>query len=896
MKRFFQKLIGKIKEINQQNEAMELPIKHRMFRVIGVIGTAVSLACWIETIFVSSSVFLMVILGILFAFMLLVLWLSFIRKLITVASVLFALFLNVFLFPMLFLFGGGLNSGAMLWFLLGYFFIFLMFDGWRFLVHIGITIIMNVCVYIFAMAHPDMVIEPESVRASYLDSLYSVIAVGVSIGLLLRIVIRMYQRQQKIANERAIELERSSRSRNNLYAGLSHEIRTPINTIMGLNELILRSNPSDEIVEYSNDIENASELLLSLVNDILDFSRIEMRQLDIIATEYKIKKLFTNLYDLIHIHANKKNLKLDFKVDPQMASTLFGDEKRIKQIALNLLSNAVKYTESGSVSLEVSGEKNPDGTYNLKMVVTDTGIGIKKEEIANIFESFQRVDERKNHHVEGNGLGLSIVKQLTDLMGGTIHVDSIYTKGSVFTVIIPQKIVEEVPVGVIGFGESKKSSYHYRQKFEAPDVRILIVDDNRINTLVTSRLLAATRMQIYTASSVKECLELTHRKAFHLILMDYIMPDMDGKEALYAIRAQDNGLCKETPIIALTATSKDEAEELQIANVFDGYLEKPISSDLLEQEILNLIPMDLVEYREVVSDYDNAEGNTAIVRKKKKVRITTDSACDLPSSVLQKHDIHVQNLYIRTEHGRYVDSVEIDTDNMSQYIAMRDVFADSCSVEEFEQFFADNLDEAEDVIHISLASNSGVTFSHAQSAAAGFDHVHVFDSGHVSCGEALLVLEAARLAGLGKPVEEILQLLQESRELVDSGFITPNAVQLSKKGFASKMTAVLTTIFHMHPMLRMKQKRVSVSGFFSGEDKRLWRKYVGFRLRKMSRIDNRLIILSFASCSSYLKSFILEEISNRISFENVIICKSSFSNAIFTGTETFGFAFYELDD
>jgi len=900
MERFIRKLKNRFHQLQNYVQWDSMSIHERMFHMLAIIGSIVSFICLIETVLVSDSFVLIATLTALFIIVMVSLWTSIFRKKIDFAATIVAVFINYLVFPALFLLQNGLFSGAPLWFLIGYYYIFMLFKGRKFWFLLLSSMGIDIVVYVIALELQEYFGNTMDLHSAYLDSLFSVLAVGIAIGTILRLIMGLYDKEQQISRARSEELEISSKSRNSLFAGMSHEIRTPINTIMGLNELILRSNPTPEVEDYANDIENASTMLLSLVNDILDFSRMEIQQLDIIPLEYNSKSMFMNLYDMIRIHAKKKNLELRFDVDTQFPAFLYGDEKRIKQVVLNLLNNAVKYTERGSISLEATGEKTADGIYQMRLTVIDTGLGIKKEDIPHIYDSFSRFDEKKNSTIEGTGLGLSIVKQLVDLMGGAINVDSIYSRGTTFTVVIPQKIVEHTPVGNIHFGESEeKSRYKYQQKFEAPDVKILIVDDNRVNSVVTSRLLASTRMQIYSAANGKECLEMCHRRFFNVILMDYLMPDMDGSETLRQLRSQENGLCRETPVIALTATSRAEAENLQIGVEFDGYLEKPIRSDLLEEEILKCLPRELVTYRQETLDFDAIDDNPAAsVRRKKKVRITTDCVSDLPQSYIEKYDIHVQNLYIHTESGRFLDTIEIDSDNMSQYIrdSVENIHADSCSIAEFESFFAQNLTEAFDVVHISMAANSGRTYSRALSAAQGFDHVHVIDSGHISCGQALLVLEAARLAELGKSVEEILIAIDDAKRRVQSGFLMPFPSLFQKRGYTHSVIPKITKAFHLRPILRMRKSVISVVGFMLGDDnEKLWRKYVNYRLRGERYIDSGVVMVSFAGCSAEKRKVVLKEIQNRYDFNVIVESKSSFSSACNCGEGTFGFAFFEKD-
>ncbi|MDE5597061.1 MAG: fatty acid-binding protein DegV, partial [Lachnospiraceae bacterium] len=386
-----------------------------------------------------------------------------------------------------------------------------------------LSVAADIVTYGYAYYHPEVITPMASRAAAYIDSLFAVLAVGLAGGAILKVQMKMFENERAVAWKQQKELEEVSVSKNSFFASMSHEIRTPINTIIGLNEMIIRESSEEATKEYAANIQSASKMLLNLVNDILDLSQMEMKKMEIVPLEYKTEELFSGLINMIKVRLDEKKLDFRVDIDENLPSVLFGDMKRVSQVLLNILANAAKYTQEGSVTLTVRMEKAGEDEISLIVAVSDTGIGIRKEDLQNIYDAFKRVDSRKNMKVEGSGLGLSITKQFVDLMNGEITVDSIYTKGSVFTITLPQKVVEWTPIGDVKFlSRGKTVTNEYRQSFEAPEARVLIVDDNPMNSMVESKLLKATKIKIDVAESGAQCLEMTKRKYYHVILMDYM--------------------------------------------------------------------------------------------------------------------------------------------------------------------------------------------------------------------------------------------------------------------------------------------------------------------------------------------------------------------------------------
>ena len=393
-----------------------------------------------------------------------------------------------------------------------------------------------------------------------------------------------------------IDARKASRARDVFLANMSHEIRTPINTMLGLNELILRESQDETIRGYALDIKQAGTILLSLVIDILDFSKLQSGKMELAEGTYDISSLLNDLINSVSIPLRKKKLRLSLDIASDIPYKLSGDEVHLRQIIGNLLSNAVKYTQTGTVTLRLAWEKQEKETLLLKIAVEDTGVGVKEKDIARIFETFNRLDMEASRNEEGTGLGLAVTHQLVGMMGGKLEVKSEYGKGSVFSFAIPQKIINASPLGDFQeqYDKSVRNSISYREKFIAPLAKILVVDDNAMNLAVAQDLLRKTKLQIDVASSGGECLEMLKRKEYHLICMDHMMPVMDGVQTLHAIRELEDNPSRNIPVIALTANAVVGAKEFYLKAGFEDYLSKPIEPDKLEDILIQYLPKELV--------------------------------------------------------------------------------------------------------------------------------------------------------------------------------------------------------------------------------------------------------------------------------------------------------------
>ncbi len=427
--------------------------------------------------------------------------------------------------------------------------------------------------------------------------------------------------QEKKYRDRLIDMSEraiaANEAKSSFLSNMSHEIRTPINAVLGMNEMILRESEEPEILSYSESIRTAGNTLLGLINDILDFSKIEAGKMEIIPADYDLSSMLNDLVNMIELRAEDKGLIFVPEFDSHTPKFLNGDEVRIKQVITNILTNAVKYTEKGSVTFRVDHEKVSDEEILLKVSVRDTGIGIRKEDQAKLFTMFERIDEARNRNIEGTGLGMNITGQLLEMMGSSLEVESEYGSGSDFRFSLKQKVVrwEELGDYEISYRESLERKKRYRERFHAPDVKILVVDDNRMNLTVFANLLKKTGMRIDTAISGDEGLKATWKQKYDLIFLDHMMPEKDGIETLYELREYKENPNLDTKVICLTANAISGAREQYLAEGFDDYLTKPIDSERLEEQLLNYLPADKIMKAEAEENERNADEDVKLIER-----------------------------------------------------------------------------------------------------------------------------------------------------------------------------------------------------------------------------------------------------------------------------------------
>ena len=387
--------------------------------------------------------------------------------------------------------------------------------------------------------------------------------------------------QLKREKEKADE---ANKAKTSFIANVSHEIRTPINAVLGMDEMILREGNEEQIKQYALDIKSAAQTLYSIINDILDLSKMETGKMELVPVKYSTRSLLNDAANMILLKAEAKNLEFRVEADETIPSELYGDDVRIRQVLTNILSNAVKYTREGSVILLVRGTWTGESDIKLYFEVKDTGIGMKEEDLERLFSEYERIESARNRNIEGTGLGMSITIQLLELMGSSLHVQSRYGEGTTFSFELIQKIVDASPMGVLKKKTGERmEDYSYQTSFTAPKAHILIVDDNAMNRKVFRALLAKTRVQIDEAESGPACLNLIRQEKYDMIFLDHMMPDMDGVETFRKMKEATDNLSADAPIIMLTANAVSGAREQYMEVGFDDFLAKPVEPAKLER-------------------------------------------------------------------------------------------------------------------------------------------------------------------------------------------------------------------------------------------------------------------------------------------------------------------------
>ena len=568
---------------------LSLPFRVRLFNVLALVGGMISLINGISSYANNQD---SVILGLNFGIAVL----SFVLLFYAYKSgryqfcyVVTIITIFLVMFPYLFFKSGGYKGGMVSFYIFGILFTVFMLEGKAMFFTAFTEMVVYIATIMIAYQNPQMVVWFSSEKEVVMDLLIGFCASSISVAAVMYLHFRMYNKQQEILEEARIEAQSANKAKSAFLANMSHEIRTPINVMLGMNEMILRESESKEIRQYAKSIERSGGYLISLINNILDISRIESGKMEIEEGKYELRQLLDEVMLIAEKQAEQKSLKMNLIFDKTLPAYLIGDVIHIKQILLNLINNAVKYTKEGQIDIKVS--KNAEET-KLIFEVKDTGIGIKEENLPVLFDAFMRVDSKKNKKIKGTGLGLAIAKQLAEQMDGMIWVESVYGKGSSFFVQLPMKKVSD---GKISNVEWKETDERKRRSFVAPQAKILIVDDNPENLMVTRSLLKRTAVFVDTAASGEECVHKVRQNIYDLILLDYMMPQMDGIDT---IRELKKDVQFHIPVIALTADVTKGIEQTFLREGFCAYLSKPVMWSKLEDLLMKYLRDDLVFIRE----------------------------------------------------------------------------------------------------------------------------------------------------------------------------------------------------------------------------------------------------------------------------------------------------------
>ena len=799
------------------------------------------------------------------------------------------------LVPAAFLIMGGVRSGAPYWCLLIMLYTLATIPGRTALVLVICDVLVTAGCYLFTWYRPDLV-ATLSDQEVYLNSVTQLSGNLFVCGSTFLFQLYMAHQERNLLKAQRDETEELNRAQNRFFSSMSHEIRTPINTIIGLNEMNMRDESlSEEAYTNNRNIQGASNMLLALINDILDMSKIESGKMDIVPVVYETGTMLSEIVNMIWGRANSKGLAFAVEVDPALPMRLYGDEVRIKQVLINLLNNAVKYTQEGSVTLKIQCDRTSENHVRVTYRVEDTGMGIKKEAIPELFDAFKRVDQAANRNIEGTGLGLSIVKQIVDLMDGEIWVDSIYTKGSIFSVSFPQEIVDAAEIGELSLSATKTATKRdvYLQRFEAPAASLLIVDDNEMNLQVESKLLAATKMQIDLAMSGRECLSMTLRKKYDVIFMDHLMPEMDGIEALREIRAQQGGLNRDTKVLALTANAGSENQALYTREGFDGYLVKPVTGEQLENALLDVLPREKINLTGSATVHAERETITGQHRRSRYIAVSCESGADIPEAVLKKYGIAMINSLIRTKESLFYDNLDIESDGLLDYLDLPGNVAESepPTVEAYERFYAQGLAKAQNLVHISIGSGVAKDYAIAKTAADSFDHVYVVDSENISAGTGLLVLYAAYLAEREDNITRFLETLEQVRQRIRGSFIVDSTEYLARGKRISRGLHTWMQALMLHPVLKMRKYALKPAGFFAGERAGYRRRYIRNALKAGGAIDESLLIVVYAGMPAEERMRIRKTIEDSHFFRRIVFVKASGAIAVNSGRGSFALVY-----
>ncbi len=680
---------------NYLTKDKELEIK--MFKILGLSGIIVSLFSGFQSIFGGISVSGGLVNFLAAALSALLMWFVDKTHKYVLGYVITEIGVFMILFAVLFFEMGGMSGSMTYFFSFGLVFSFLMFRGPLLAVMESLQVAFYLGVMLYAYAHPEKVTGFDNEKDRIMDSMVGIILSGVGIGLIFLVYIYQFEKAQKVASE-------ASKAKSRFLANMSHELRTPINMMLGINEMISRESNEANIREYTDKASIAGNQLLSQVNQLLDFSKLDAGKGKLKLSRYNLFDVIDSLREFYEKEADAKGIEFKANIDKNIKGDLKGDVQKITQILTNLLSNAIKYTKEGSVTLTVESRLIKDASEMLYFEVKDTGIGIKDVEKSKIFDAFERADIDNNRNIEGTGLGLAIAQAFAEALGGKIEVVSKYGVGSTFSFCVEQFIATEND----NDGETLKQS-----SFIAPDARILVVDDNRMNLDVVKSLLKRTLMEVSTAESGDECVEMVKACKFDCVLLDYMMPVKDGIATLKEIKLLENG---NIPIVVLTADVSEGKREMLLNAGFDDYLSKPIDSAEMEAVLRERLPAAKIVYTKGYSDSKEAVNFVA------------------------KETELLNNCYVDLK-----DGLKHFGNDLSQYVRISEIFADGFERVRGEIAAAREASDYRKLIYLihSLKGNAGnVGATELRSITAKIeDHLRKNDNAYFDAGYQFMMYE-----------------------------------------------------------------------------------------------------------------------------------------------------------
>ncbi|MCR5784964.1 MAG: response regulator [Eubacterium sp.] len=547
-----------------------------LFKILGTAGILISIVGALQSLFTAGDYISSLInVGAALASVCLLIFVDRTKKYI-IGYLITSVGIFMFLFGWLFLEMGGLYGSMPYFFMFGIVFTLMMYRGLLLYIVEMVQIMFYVWLCYFSFLNPQYVKAFETEKDQIADQIAGILLSSLGIGMIFIMYIWEYRKQQRIALE-------SSRAKSVLLANISHEIRTPINMLLGMNEMILRESENTQINEYAQNVDNAGRQLLFLVNQFLDLTRIDMGKEEMFYEDFSFPEIINSLQVFYSKEAGKKGIEFVFEDDRSIPVYIYGDKRKLSQILSNLLSNAVKYTSEGLIVFSVKMLSKDDNGCLIHFEVSDTGMGITEKDQKKIFESFERSDIIRNRSIEGTGLGLAISSKLAEMMNTEIKVKSTYGEGSVFWFDLYMEN-----------GSHAADVMAQQETFIAPEARILAVDDNNMNLVVLKALLKRTMIKVDFAESAAEGCEMYQKKDYDLVFMDYMMPEIDGIEAMKMLRRIDEKRKKKVPIVVLTADATPQMKEIFLKEGFDDYLLKPVESDLLEKSLMKNLPKNLV--------------------------------------------------------------------------------------------------------------------------------------------------------------------------------------------------------------------------------------------------------------------------------------------------------------